>query len=108
MAQVDKVSYLPLIFWFLVLGFFVYWGIGFFLIPKTHAILKLRRLYYLKLMKRFRKYLRQFRFNLRLMGKINSSLIFLFGSPEAGIMPAHGGLFRAKKARRKRTFTLIM
>jgi hypothetical protein len=101
MAQVDKVSYLPLIFWFLVLAFFVYWGIGFFLIPKTHAILKLRRLYYLKLMKRLRKYIRQFKFNLRLMGKPSSSEIFLFGSPATGLIITHWSQFPVAPVKKK-------
>lgn len=48
----------------------VYISIGFFYIPKTFGIIKTRSLYLKKLLKRFFKYYRQFKFNLRCMGHV--------------------------------------
>jgi Plant ATP synthase F0 len=70
MAQVDKVSYLPLLFWFLVFGFIVYVSVGFFFMPKIFATMKYRIIYLRKLSQRFARYHRQFKFNLRCLGHI--------------------------------------
>lgn len=70
MAQVDKVSYLPLLFWFLVLFFIVYISVGFFYMPKIFATMKFRVIYLRKLYRRFAKFQRQFKFNLHCLGSL--------------------------------------
>lgn len=80
MAQVDKVSYLPLLFWFLVFFLIIYISVGFFFVPKTFAIIKIRTLYLRRLFLRFWKFYRQFKFNLRCMGQITLTEVALYSS----------------------------
>lgn len=70
MAQVDKVSYLPLLFWCLVFFFIIYISVGFFYMPKTFATISIRVAFFKKMCRRFAKYYRQFKFNLRCLGAV--------------------------------------
>lgn len=58
MAQVDKLNYLPLLFWFIVLFLAIYLTCLKRFLPMLYAILKIRRLYYFFVFKRVRKYSR--------------------------------------------------
>jgi hypothetical protein len=77
MAQVDKVSYLPLLFWFLVFFLIIYISVGFFYMPKTFATISIRVAFFKKLCRRFAKFYRQFKFNLRCLGAVELSELAL-------------------------------
>ena len=48
MSQVDKVNYLPLLFWFIILFIIFYIAILIFFIPLLHSSLKVRQLFFYK------------------------------------------------------------
>lgn len=77
MAQVDKVSYLPLLFWFLILFFIIYISVGFFYMPKTFATMNFRVAFLRKLCRRFYKFYRQFKFNVYCLVRIQTYEITL-------------------------------
>lgn len=77
MAQVDKVSYLPLLFWFLILFFIIYLSVGIFFMPKTFATMSFRVAFLRKLCRRFYKFYRQFKFNLYCLVRVEATEIAL-------------------------------
>jgi len=49
MSQVDKVNYLPLLFWFVILFFVFYFIIFTFILPMLYTTLKVRQLFFFEL-----------------------------------------------------------